>query len=99
MYSVQFKDDSMAHTLNAEEVCENHGGKTGDSQRLHADGWLIAGHVKEDYYYWVNDFKASHPTFGRVWGNFEVEVFADSKEAYDAFVASHGPQTWDYWDI
>ena len=99
MFEIHFKDDGYAHTLDAEEVCENHGGKTGLSFRLHADGWTIAGYIREDYFYWVNDFEASHPDFGRVWGDFEEVVYADSEEAYLAFIAAHAPDTWDYQDI
>ena len=100
MYQVQFeRDGTMARTLDAEEVCENHGSRTGHSSRLHADGWLITGYITEDYFYWVNAFEANHPAFGRVWGDFEELVCADSIEAYEAFIASHGPTTWDYWDI
>ncbi len=99
MYEVRFADDSMAHTLDAEEVCENHGSLTGFSSRTHADGWTISGDIKEDWYYWVNTFEAHHPVFGRVWGDFEDVVFADSQQGYEAFCASHPPRTWDYQDI
>jgi hypothetical protein len=47
----------------------------------------------------VSDFEAFHPVFGRVWGNFEDVVYADSNEAYDAFFQAHTPNTWDYQDI
>ncbi len=90
---------SLARTLSAEEVCKDHGSLTGWSSCTHSDGWTIQGVIREDYYYWVNHFEAQHPVFGRVWGDFEHEVFADSQEGYDAFYASHGPQSWDYDDI
>lgn len=100
MHTVSFERDGLAHTLDAEEVCENHNGvKTGYFSRTHADGWTISGVVREDWFVWVNDFEAHHPTFGRVWGNFEESVSADSKEGYEAFYASHGPTTWDYGEI
>jgi hypothetical protein len=89
---------SEARTLNtdevnaAEEVC-------GHSSRTHEDGWTISGVVVEDYYYWVNVFEASHPVLGRVWGDFETIVCADSEEGYNAFVSAHGPEHWDYYDI
>jgi hypothetical protein len=100
MFAKKFeKVGSMAFTLCPEEVCKDHGSLTGWSSRTHSDGWTISGAISEDYYYWVNAFEASHPRFGRVWGDFEDVVYADSEEAFEAFYASHTPQSWDYWDI
>ena len=99
MFEVQFKEDGLAHTLDAEDVCENHGSQTGYQTRTHASGWTISGAVKEDYYYWVNDFEAHHPDFGRVWGDFEEKVFADTESGYEAFCAAHSVHHWDYQDI
>lgn len=65
----------------------------------HPDGWTIEGEIHEDYYEWVNEFKASHPTYGLVWGDFESFVFASSEEAYQHFYQNHPPSSWDYWDI
>jgi len=65
----------------------------------HEDGWTIEGQIHDDYYKWVNYFEASHPTHGRVWGDFERTVFATSKEAYNHFIEHHFPESWDYWDI
>lgn len=98
MYQEVF-DVYHAHTLSADEVCDNHDSQTGLSSRTHGDQWSISGVIKEDRFYWVNDFEASHPVFGRVWGNFEATVFADSKKAYLAFRAAHSPQAWYYEDI
>ena len=78
---------SMALTLSPDDV------------GCHQDGWSISGAIHEDYYEWVNDFEASHPAFGRVWGNFEDKVFADSEAGFEAFYAAHPPSSWDYWDI
>lgn len=100
MFEIEFDVvGSEARTLSVNEVCEAHESLTGATSRTHADGWTIGGVVCEDYFYWVNDFEAEHPVFGRVMGNFETKVQADSKEGYDAFCALHGPETWDYWDI
>ena len=96
-------DGHLAHTLNADEVCEGapnaECGNAGFHSRTHADGWTISGVVCEDWVSWVNDFEAHHPVYGRVWGNFEDKVFADSEEGYRAFYHSHTPESWDYWDI
>ena len=62
-------------------------------------GWVITGDIKEDYYTWVNEFEAVHPIYGKVWGNFEYEVYADSEEGYEHFFQNHTPEEWDYWDI
>ena len=101
MFVILFRENGhMACTLPAEEVCENHDGvTTGMHTRTHADGWAISGFVHEDWYCWVNDFEASHPTFGRVWGNFEEKVSADTAEGYAAFCEAHPSEFWDYYDI
>jgi hypothetical protein len=62
-------------------------------------GWEIKGEIKEDYYEWVNDFEAFHSDFGRVWGDFESEVYADSEEGFAHFYEHHKPEAWDYYDI
>lgn len=100
MFKKTFTSDfnSMARTLAVEEVCEA-GEVAGFHERTHQDGWTISGCVHEDWYYWVNDFEAHHPVFGRVWGDFESEVFADSELAYVLFVENHSPEVWDYADI
>jgi len=85
-------------TLGAGEVRENSC-LPGHYTKTHSDGWTISGEVLEDYYEWVNDFEASHPTLGRVWGNFESEVHADSEEAFADFWEKHEPEEWDYGDI
>jgi hypothetical protein len=62
---------------------------------LNESGWTIEGAINEDYYSWVNEFEAVHPVFGKVWGNFEIEVYADSEEGYEDFVKNHEPEDWD----
>lgn len=60
---------------------------------------MIEGEVWEDYFEWVNEFQAVHADFGRVWGDFEDIVYADSEEGFNDFYKNHPPQSWDYWDI
>lgn len=72
---------------------------SGLHSRTHDSGWTISGMVHEDYYTWVNDFEASHPVYGKVQGNFESEVTADSEEAFQHFWKHHEPDAWDYADI
>lgn len=66
---------------------------------LNPSGWTITGEIKEDWFEWVNGFEATHPDFGRVWGDYEEEVFADSQEAFEHFFVNHPPHLWDYHDI
>jgi hypothetical protein len=65
----------------------------------HNDGWTITGKIHEDYYEWVNEFKAYHSTFGNVWGDFEDRVYADSEEGFQDFYENHKPEALDYMDI
>lgn len=62
-------------------------------------GWTIEGHVWVDYYGWINDFVATHPVYGRIEGDFEVSVTAESQEALDHFLEHHPYLEWDYYDI
>lgn len=65
----------------------------------HDDGWTVVGEIHEDYYEWVNEFKAIHPKYGKVWGDFEGTVYADSEEGFQDFYKHHTPEAWDYMDI
>ena len=66
----------------------------------HADsGWTITGTIMDDYYRWVADFTAFHSIYGKLEGNFEKEVIAESQEALDNFLQYHHYNTWDYYDI
>lgn len=62
-------------------------------------GWLIKSVVHEDYYKWGNEFEASHPVYGKLYGNFETIVYGDSEEGFNHFIQHHPPSEWDYWDI
>jgi hypothetical protein len=95
---IDYPYDGNALTLEVGEVSENRPDE-GTHSRTHDDGWTITGEILEDYYRWVNDFNAQHPTLGHVWGNFETEVYADSEEAFADFFARHTPTAWDYQDI
>ena len=98
-YEVDFYSPGGALTLPCESVSDN--GHISDlaQQKTHQSGWTIKGQTKEDYYVWVNEFEATHPTLGRVWGDFENEVFSDSEEAFADFYKNHPPEQWDYQDI
>jgi len=84
---VDYEYDGNALTLDKSEI-----GK-------HEDGWTIYGEVHEDYYEWVNDFVATHPEYGYVFGDFESEVYATTSEAFNDFYKNHKPYAWDYMDI
>ena len=38
-------------------------------------GWTIKGTVSGDYYEYMNGFSATHPQYGKVWGDFEDMVY------------------------
>lgn len=80
-------DGSLAATLWPEDLGTN------------PSGWTISGEVVKDYFEWVNYFEATHPYFGKVWGDYEDVIYADSKEAFEHFYANHPPNVWDYYDI
>ena len=97
LFTPRFK--SEARTLRPEEVTETEFWNRGLQSRTHADGWTIEGVIKEDYYYWVNEFVAEHPLYGIVRGDFEKEVQASSEEAFIHFTERHHILIWDYHDI
>src|ERR1035437_1146856 len=77
-YGEDFDSSGGALTLEPSEVEDIN--NNGLYSKTHTDGWTITGEIHEDYYTWVNDFSAEHPELGRVWGNFEDIVYADSEE-------------------
>ena len=97
VYGEDFISSGGALTLPAWEVCENP--RPGIHERSHDSGWVIKGKVVEDYYLWVNEFEAFHPQYGKVSGDFETEVVAESEAAFQHFWCNHKPEEWDYMDI
>lgn len=97
-FGKDFSSMGGALTLNPEEVQDGER-RIGEFSKTHPDGWTIRGLVKVDYYYYVNDFYASHPKFGDVFGNFEKEVWAEKKTGFKDFFKKHKPLDWDYNDI
>lgn len=88
MFEKEFKTTgSLANTLPPECIGKNE------------SGWEINGQIHEDYYTWVNEFEAVHPIYGRVWGDFEKKVFADTAKGFNHFIENHSPESWDYDDI
>lgn len=67
--------------------------------RTHESGWTISGCLHEDYFIWVEEFVAIHPTFGIVSGDFMDEVYSSSEEAFAHFYKHHEPNAWDFADI
>ena len=65
----------------------------------HESGWTIEGEIHKDYYEWVNNFKATHPIYGIVQGDFEEFIETSSDEAFEHFYKNHPPESWDYGDI
>ena len=97
-FGEHFHSGGGALTLDPMHVA-NADTESGTHPKTHESGWTITGQVHEDYYTWVNDFKATHPELGRVEGDFEGEVKASSEEAFRHFWTHHEPTAWDYGDI
>lgn len=103
-FGIDFDSSGGALTLDATEVSSTavqHGTpeKYSIPEKWHSSGWTIKGEIQEDGLIWVNEFEAKHPLYGRVWGNFEDKVYADSEEGYKHFWQNHEPYAWDYADI
>lgn len=97
-FGKDFNSEGGALTLSTSEVTDGEE-ESGTHQKTHKDGWTIKGEIHEDYFVWVNYFEASHPEYGRVWGDFESIVYADSEEGFKDFYEKHTPEAWDYQDI
>jgi hypothetical protein len=67
--------------------------------RTHESGWTICAEIKEDWFEWIDDFEASHPIYGKLYGTFEYEVFYETDDALDHFMKHHPFEEWDYYDI
>lgn len=67
--------------------------------KTHADGWTISGKIREDWFIWVQEFRAEHPVYGKVFGDFEKTIYSDTQEGYDDFLKNHPPSEWDAGDI
>lgn len=98
VFGKDFSSDGGALTLRASEVGDGDT-MSGTQSKTHDSGWTIAGVVHEDYYTWVNEFEASHATYGMISGDFEVSVQAESEEAFAHFMEHHSPEAWNYGDI
>jgi hypothetical protein len=106
-FGIDFNSKGGALTLSCDEVSdlefndENCGLVThqGVHKKTHPSGWTISGKVSVDYFSWVNEFSATHPTLGEVKGDFEDMVEASSEEAFQHFYSNHPPEDWDYADI
>ena len=98
-FGVDFHSKGGALTLPQSSVTESQREYGGTHTRTHPSGWTITGELHEDYFVWVNEFLATHPTFGTIKGDFEHEVTADSEEAFADFWKHHEPKAWDYMDI
>ena len=98
-FGIDFNSEGGALTLSSGEISSTEIGNYDFCGRKHKSGWTIVGQIQEDYYVWVNEFFASHPKYGYVFGNFENNVYASSEEGYQHFYNHHQPETWDYMDI
>lgn len=65
-------------------------------------GWTVSGEINGDAgYFWVNEFHAKHPKYGRVYGNLEKTVYYTSDEGLEDFINTYKVciEFWDYGDI
>ena len=92
---VKISAEQIIEQFGYSSACTLNPGYLGDNE----SGWTIIGEVQEDYFTWVNEFNAPHPELGEVRGDFESEIVASSKRAYNHFVKHHAPDCWDYQDI
>lgn len=106
MFEFKFDENNIpknisapAITLPTYYVTDDDWRSEGTYSKTHDNGWTITGEIQEDYYVWVNEFTAIHPKYGKVWGNFEGIVYADSEEGFNNFYNYFQPQVWDYYDI
>lgn len=97
-FGIDFKSEEGALTLRQKDVTEGLE-ENGTHKRTHNSGWTIEGLIHEDYYIWVNEFKALHPKYGKVYGDFESIVYANSEEGFKHFYEHHTPEAWNYEDI
>lgn len=97
-FGKDFRSEGGALTLDVSEVSDDNP-QGGTHTKTHADGWTITGRVHEDHYAWVGSFRATHPQYGIVEGDFENEVIATSEDGFNNFYENHKPIGWDYASI
>lgn len=68
-------------------------------QKTHDDGWTIKAKIESDYYSWISNFEAFHPTFGKIIGNLEEEIICESLAVYNNFVKNHPLEIFNIYDI
>lgn len=98
---IKFKNKlHNTRTLNVLCVQDSEIPKTGFYIKYHEHtSWTIIGNCIEDWFYWIDDFEAHHPTHGIIFGSFNKNVYAESKECFENFVSSHHYEEWDAGDI
>lgn len=109
----QFYDQAI-WTLDPESVLENVpiGDWTLDRAKIytrtHDSGWTISGKISNDWYSWVEEFRATHEKFGTVVGFnytgidatiYDTSVYATSEEGLRDFIETHTPRIFDLGDI
>lgn len=93
--------DLISRNGGALNLCGEYldGVKDGNFTKTYDNGWTLSGYAQDDWRLWVNLFFATHHKYGMVWGDFEINVFAETEEAYQDFVKHFPPMDWDYHDI
>lgn len=65
----------------------------------HKDGWTISAIIEYDYYVWIESFRAYHPKYGKIYGDLNNLIKAESIEAYEHFIKYHPIKKFDLHDI
>lgn len=65
----------------------------------HEDGWTISAKIEHYHYVWIETFKASHPKYGRIYGNLNESIKVQSLKAYEHFIKYHPLKKFYLHDI
>lgn len=67
--------------------------------RKNSSGWAISAKIEADYYVWIEDFTAYHPTYGKIEAKLREYIDVESEEAYQHFIENHPLEIFCYGDI
>jgi hypothetical protein len=69
-------------------------------EKMHLSGWKISANVNADWYVWIENFTAVHPTFGTLNGFLDKHyIEVETYEAYEHFIKNHSITFTDLGDI
>jgi hypothetical protein len=65
-------------------------------------GWTLRADINDESgFSWINEFEATHPEYGKVYGDLEKSLYYNSEEGLKNFVKTYKVciEFWDYKDI